>query len=97
MKINWKVRLKNPMFVAQIILAIGAPLLAYYGLTAQDLTTWGSLIKLILDALSNPFVLGSVGVGLYNALNDPTVAGIGDSKQALGYNEPRKDSRKEVK
>lgn len=78
------------MFIAQIVLAIGTPLLAYYGLTAQDLTTWGSLFKLFFDALSNPFVLGTMGVGLYNALTDPTVEGFGDSEQALGYKEPRK-------
>lgn len=93
MKINWKVRLKNPMFIAQIILAIGAPLLAYYGLSAQDLTTWGSVFRLIKDALSNPFVLGMIGVSIYNALLDPTVAGINDSKQALQYIEPRKGDK----
>lgn len=90
MKINWKVRFKNPMFVAQIVLALGAPLLAYYGLTAQDLTTWGSVFNLIFDALSNPYVLGMIAISLYNALIDPTVAGLGDSKQALKYEHPRR-------
>ncbi len=92
MKINWKVRFKNPIFLAQIILAIGAPLLAYYGLTAQDLTTWGSVFNLIGDALSNPYVLGTIAVSIYNALLDPTVTGLSDSKQALRYIKPKKDS-----
>lgn len=91
MKINFKVRFKNPMFLAQIILAIGAPLLAYYGLTAQDLTTWGSVFNLIRDALLNPYVLGMIAISLYNALIDPTVAGLGDSKQALKYDQPKRD------
>lgn len=91
MKINWKVRLKNPYFIVQILLAIGAPLLAYYGLTAQDLTTWGSVFYLVVDALSNPYVLGLIAVSVYNALLDPTVAGLSDSQRALRYDRPRKD------
>ena len=42
-KINLKIRLKNPVFIAQIVLAVLTPILAYAGLTAQDLTTWGAL------------------------------------------------------
>lgn len=91
MNINWKVRFKNPMFITQIILAIGAPLFAYYGLTAQDLTTWGSVFNLVVDALSNPYVLGAIAVSLYNALPDPTVSGLSDSKQALRYERPKKE------
>lgn len=91
MKINFKVRFKNPMFIAQIILAIGAPLLAYYGLTAQDLTTWSSVFSLIRDGLLNPYVFGVIVISLYNALVDPTVAGVSDSRQALTYKTPKKD------
>ena len=40
---NLKVRFKNPIFIVQIILAILTPLLAYMGLTAQDLTSWAIL------------------------------------------------------
>ena len=36
--INWKVRFKNPVWWAQMVLAIFTPILAYAGLTAQDLT-----------------------------------------------------------
>lgn len=89
MKINWKVRFKNPLFITQVILAIGVPVLAYFGLTAQDLTTWSGLFAITLDALKNPYVLGMVAVSLYNALNDPTVSGMSDSKQALRYERPK--------
>ena len=64
MKINLKVRLKNPVFIAQIILAILTPILAYAGLTMQDITTWKTLGDLIMNALSNPYVLGLVGVSV---------------------------------
>jgi len=93
MKINFKVRFKNPMFVAQIAMAIGAPLLAYYGLTAQDLTTWGSVFSIVKDGLLNPYVFGMIVISLYNALLDPTVAGLSDSRQVLKYKEPRKDDK----
>ena len=38
---NWKVRLRNPVFWVQIVVSAFAAVLAYAGLTAADLTTWG--------------------------------------------------------
>lgn len=90
MKINFKVRLKNPVFIAQIILAILTPILAYAGLTMQDITTWKTLGDLIMNALCNPYVLGLVGVSVWNAINDPTTKGVGDSANALLYDELNK-------
>lgn len=87
---NFLVRFKNPVFIAQLVLAILTPMLAYAGLTAQDLTTWGALGNLIVGALSNPYVLTLVAVSVWNALTDPTTAGLGDSTQALTYKEPKK-------
>ena len=89
---NFKVRFKNPVFIAQLILAILTPILAYAGLTYQDLTSWDALGKLLLGAISNPYVLGLIAVSVWNALNDPTTSGVGDSNRALGYNKPFKDT-----
>lgn len=89
--INWKVRFRNPQFIAQVIIAIFVPILTYAGLTAQDITSWSILLDLIVDALSNPYVIVMVVVSIYNAVNDPTVSGIKDSKQALTYTQPRKE------
>lgn len=86
---NFKVRFKNPIFIAQLILAILTPILAYAGLTVQDLTSWTKLGQLLINALSNPYVLGLIAVSVWNALNDPTTAGISDSKQALTYQIPK--------
>ena len=88
-KINLKIRLKNPVFIAQIVLAVLTPILAYAGLTAQDLTTWGALGKLLLNAVSNPYVLSLVIVSVWNAINDPTTSGVADSERALNYTEPK--------
>lgn len=85
MKINWKLRLKNKVFITQIILAVLTPILAYAGITASDITSWSILGNLFLDALSNPYVLSLVVVSVWNAVNDPTTKGISDSELALSY------------
>lgn len=86
---NLKVRFKNPIFIAQLVLAILTPILAYAGLTMQDLTTWNTLGQLLLNALGNPYVLGLIIISIWNALNDPTTEGFSDSEQALKYDIPK--------
>ncbi|WP_017728476.1 phage holin [Halalkalibacterium ligniniphilum] len=93
MKINWKVRSSNPLFWVQVFLAIVVPIGAYFGLTGQDITSWPILFRVVIDALSNPYVLFTVAVSVYNAVMDPTTYGLGDSKQALGYKKPKKEGR----
>ena len=66
-----------------------SPILAYAGLTVQDLTSWQALGEILLGAISNPYVLGLIVVSVWNALNDPTTAGITDSAQALTYDKPK--------
>lgn len=87
---NWKVRFKNPVFWGQIFLAVFTPILAYAGLTAEDMNTWQAVGDLIMGALSNPYVLILVVVSVWNAVNDPTTSGVTDSTQALTYKEPKK-------
>lgn len=72
-----------------MVLAILTPILAYAGLTAQDMTSWAALGNLLLDAVRNPYVLGLVVVSVWNAVNDPTTSGVSDSSQALTYNRPK--------
>lgn len=86
---NLKVRFKNPVFIAQLILAILTPILAYAGLTVQDLTSWQALGEILLGAISNPYVLGLIVVSIWNALNDPTTAGVSDSTLAMTYDTPK--------
>ena len=93
MKINWKVRERNPVFIAQIILAVLTPILAYVGLSFADLTTWGTLCDLFKQAYSNPYLLGLVVISVFNTITDPTVKGLSDSKMALKYDKPRDDSK----
>lgn len=89
MKINWRVRIKNPVFWGQIALAIITPILAYFGITAADLTSWPILGETLFEAVKNPYVLALVAVSIWSAINDPTTKGAGDSKQALTYDKPK--------
>lgn len=90
MKINWKVRKENIVFLAQIVVSIFAPILAYFGMNWEDLTSWAAIGDLLIQAIQNPVVVLSVGVSVFNAITDPTTEGIGDSKRALTYNKPAK-------
>lgn len=91
MKINWKVRCKNPLFWAQVLLAILTPILAYLGLNVNDLTSWSVVGNVLLAAVRNPYVLGLVVVSVWNAVNDPTTKGLSDSERAMGYDCPNKE------
>ena len=77
-KFGWKERFKNKIFWVNTILAVATPILAYFGINGSDLTTWGSLFGLILDALKNPYVVGLVLVSLWNNVINPVTKGITD-------------------
>ena len=88
MKINWKVRIKNPVFWVQIVVAVILPVLAYFGLSWEDMTTWGAIGQVLLDAVKNPVVIVSVVVSVFNTITDPTTKGLSDSTRALDYDKP---------
>ena len=91
MKINWKVRIKNPIFWGNIAAAILLPILTYLGLNWMDMTTWATLFNTLLEAVKNPVILVSVIVSVWNALNDPTTKGVSDSTQAMTYDKPKEN------
>ncbi|ANY14187.1 holin [Latilactobacillus curvatus] len=75
---NWQVRFKNPHFWFQIIIAITMPVGAYFGIKAQDVTSWHILWATSGKAIANPYVLLTVGVSVYNAIINPTTKGVRD-------------------
>ena len=91
MKINWKVRIKNPLWWVQIEAALVLPVLAYFGLAWEDMTSWGALWDVFLRAVQNPVVLLAAAVSVFNAVTDPTTAGVGESWRALEYKTPNRD------
>lgn len=87
MKINWKVRLKNPYFWFGLV----AIILAALGAEPEMFTSWGILVRQLKEFVSNPFSIGCVVVAIVGYVNDPTTSGISDSVQALKYSKPKKD------
>lgn len=88
MKINWKVRFKNKVFLTSFLsLVIG---FVYSMLALFDVfptITKNNVLEIVNQALT---FLGLIGV-----IVDPTTAGIGDSERALTYVEPWKDEEDE--
>ena len=84
MKLNWKVRFKNKVWLESFLsLAIGFiySLLALFDVFPA--VTESLLLQLLNQVLT---FLGLIGV-----IVDPTTAGLGDSERALGYTEPWQD------
>ncbi len=75
-------------------MSVATPMLAYYGLTGADLTSWSMVFETIKNAFSNPYVVVTMAVSAFNAVIDPTTAGLCDSSQALSYTEIKKETDK---
>lgn len=84
MKINWKVRLRNPVFWLTVIpsaVALVYSILSIFGVVP------GISESVVIDALTT-IVSGLATLGV---LVDPTTAGISDSEQALTYTAPKRE------
>ena len=91
MKINWLVRVKNPVFWANIGVSIVLPILTYLGVNWTDITTWAQFGEILAQAVSNPVIVVAVAMSVWNAINDPTTSGLSDSSKALTYSKPNKE------
>ena len=85
MKINWKVRLKNPVFWLTVIPAIVTFVYTVLGAFEVVPALSEDVVVNIVTALIS--ALTTVGV-----LIDPTTKGVGDSTRAMGYDAPNDDS-----
>lgn len=85
---NLKVRLKNPVFWVQLIVGAFATAMAYAGLTAAEMTSWSGVWQVVQGAFTNPYCLFLIASNVWNALNDPTTAGVTDSDRAKSYDKP---------
>lgn len=88
MKINWNIRWKNPVWWAETIAALFAPILAYAGMAWEQMTSWAAIGNLLAQAVQNPVVVVAVLVAAFNALTDPTTPTLNDSERAMNYIEP---------
>lgn len=87
MKMNIKVRMKNPWFWV----SLGGIILTAMGVSADMFTSWQAVIDQAKALISNPFMLVSVALAVLGVFVDPTTAGVGDSTQALSYAAPKED------
>lgn len=84
--INWTVRIKNKNFwlaVIPAVLLLVQTVAAVFGYSL-DLGEIGNRLIAVINAVFGVLVV--LGV-----VNDPTTAGMSDSKQAQGYNWPKED------
>lgn len=81
MKINWKVRLKNPVFWLTVIPAVIALVYTILGLL-------GIVPTISEDTLVNAATAIISALTTIGVLIDPTTKGVGDSDRALTYEEP---------
>lgn len=81
MKINWKVRLKNPIFWLTMIPAMTT--FVYTILSLFDIVP--SISEDLLIEFLTAIVSGLTTLGV---LNDPTTRGVNDSANALNFTEP---------
>lgn len=89
MKINWKVRFKNPVWWAQLAIAIVMPLILGMGYAWEDMTSWLKLGETLCAAVQNPVVFIAMLTSAWGVVTDPTTAGLGDSEQAMTYDAPK--------
>ena len=85
MKINWKVRFKNKVWLGSFLsLVVGFiySLLALFDVFPA--VTQNLVVQLLNQVLT---FLGLIGV-----IVDPTTAGLEDSDRAMGYEEPWEDN-----
>ena len=87
MRINWKVRFKNPYFWIGLI----AVILSAVGAEPEIFTSWIILLDKIKALLGNPFLVGCTIIAVVGYLNDPTTSGLSDSIKALSYKKPKKE------
>ena len=86
MKLNWKVRFKNKVWLGSFCSLIIGFVYSMLGLfDVFPVVTQSLVVQLLNQVLT---FLGLIGV-----IVDPTTAGIGDSERAMGYEEPWDDKR----
>ena len=84
--INWMVRVKNKQFWMSLIPALALVVQAVAAVFGWELD-FGDLTGKVLAVVDAVFAL----LVILGIVVDPTTAGIGDSKRALGYEEPWTD------
>lgn len=86
MKLNYKVRIKNPWFWVGVV----SVALTAIGVDPQTFTSWQSVLDGLFSVLANPVQLVTVVLSILSVFVDPTTSGLSDSTRALAYQKPLK-------
>jgi len=84
--INWRVRFNNEKFWLAFLPALGlllSLLLDLFGVQYD----FGEIVNQLIAIVKAVFAL----LAILGVTNDPTTAGLGDSKRAMTYEEPWQD------
>ena len=82
MEINWLLRLKNKATLAALIPVV-------LGFAYQVAAILGIAVPVTQDALMQVLLLALNALVALGVVVDPTTQGVGDSKRALAYTEPK--------
>lgn len=86
MKINFKVRFKNPVFWLTVIPAVVTFIYSILG-------AFGVVPSLSQDVVVNIVTAIITALTTLGVLVDPTTKGVSDSERAMGYDEPSGESK----
>lgn len=82
MKINWKVRVKQPAFwiaTIPVLITFVYSVLAFAGITPS----------ITQDTVQNLFIALVALLAQFGIIIDPTTKGVNDSDRAMNYDEPQ--------
>lgn len=86
MRINWKIRFKNPVFWTGLVGVLGTLLVGLAQLCGIDISAevggWQDALGALITSVFG--ILALLGIAV-----DPTTKGIGDSEEALTYRHPK--------
>lgn len=82
MKINWKVRIKNPVFWLTMIPAVASFVYTMFGL-------FGVVPSISEDVIVNAFTAIVSALTTLGVLVDPTTKGLKDGALGITYTEPQ--------
>ena len=89
MKLNWKIRFKNKLFLTSFVSLIVSFVYSMLALFEVFPTiTKNSILEIVNQVLT---FLGLLGI-----IVDPTTAGFTDSERAMGYDEPWDDNKADL-
>lgn len=84
MSINWRVRVKNKAFWVALIPAVLLLIQQVCAVVGVQLD-FGELQAQLVAIVGTVFAI----LAILGIVADPTTAGVGDSEQAMGYDEPK--------